>query len=144
MTGHFIDTFHGASPREFFRIGGDPHFESSNVEFSDDLSLDDYPVYRGDIPAGPRGVDELQRRGKIRLATPEECEAWMDGARQRNPDMNIRLYPTNTYVVLDKITLPPGLYGGHSRAFIIPAGVPRPEGPKGHCQFFFMGDFSRE
>ena len=125
-------------------IGGDANFEPSNVDFSSDLSLDDYDVYRGDIPAGPRGLDELRRQGKIRRATQGECDAWMEGARRRNPDMYTRLYPTSTYVVLEEITLPPGLFGAHSAAFIIPAGAPRPDGPKGHCQFCYMEDFTRE
>jgi hypothetical protein len=138
LTGYGVDRIHGASPKEYFRIGGNPYVESSNIVYSHDLTLDDYPVYRGEIPAGPRGVEELARQGKIRLATREDIDAWIAGAG----DQSHHLHPGGVYVVLEEITLPPGLYGGHSRAFIIPRNVPTPNGPKGHCRFFFMKDFS--
>jgi hypothetical protein len=144
LTGHKIDRFYSESPETGFRIGGDPYFRSSNVSFSSDLSLDDYDVYEGEIPAGPRGVDELQRQGKIRLATQKEIDEWMNGAREQNPEMYARLYLGTTYVVMERIELPPGLFGGNSRTFIIPAGIPKPDGPKGHCQFYYMKDFTRE
>jgi hypothetical protein len=144
MTGHGIHKFHGASPNDFFRIGGDPHLVPSSVSFFSDLTLDDYNVYKGEIPAGPRGVDELERLGKIRAATRQDIDAWMNGAREHNPDMLARIYPGTAYVVLESITLPPGLFGGHARLFIIPEDVPKPDGPKGHCQFYYMKDFTRE
>jgi len=138
LIGYGVDRIHGASPKGYFRIGGNPYVESSNIVYSHDLTLDDYPVYRGEIPAGPRGVEELARQGKIRPATREDIDAWIAGAG----DESQHLHPGGVYVVLERITLPPGLYGGHSRAFIIPRNVPTPDGPKGHCRFFYMKDFS--
>jgi hypothetical protein len=144
LTGHHIDRFHSASPAAHFSVGGRPGFKPSNIEYSDDLSLADYNVYQGDIPAGPRGIEELHRRGMIRLATQEDIDAWMAGAKKHHPDQYARLYTGSTYVVLEPITLPPGLFGAHAQAFIIPAAQARPDGPKGHCQFYYMKDFTWE
>jgi hypothetical protein len=144
LTGHGIHKYYDASPYPYFKIGGSSYSEPTRVSFSEDLSLSDYPVYEGEIPAGNRGLDELQHQGKIRPATPEDVDAWRDGARTRDPELVVRLYPETAYVVLDDIELPPGLFGAHSRMFIIPSDVSKPKGPKGHCQFFYMKDYTRE
>ena len=47
-------------------------------------------------------------------------------------------------MVLDEITLPPGLFGAHRRDFIIPSGVPKPKGPKAHCTFYYLKDHTFE
>ena len=138
-TGHTIEEFHGSSPTTYFVIGDAGSSPMADVEYSDDIALDDYQVYRGEIPAGPRGVEELARQGKIRAATQEDLDNWMAGSGESG----LRLQPGGAYVVLGQITLPPGLFGAHSRTFIIPAGVPLPAGPKGHCSFLLLDGFSR-
>lgn len=46
-----------------------------------------------------------------------------------------------TYVVLSPdFVLPNGLYGGNSAFFLLPPGVPLPQGDLGHSQFRFMED----
>ena len=45
---------------------------------------------------------------------------------------------------LSEITLPPGLFGAHRRDFIIPSGVPKPNGPKAHCTFYYLKDHTFE
>jgi len=50
----------------------------------------------------------------------------------------------SVYVVLDEITLPPGLFGAHRRDLIVPSGVPKPKGPKAHCTFYYLKDHTFE
>jgi hypothetical protein len=140
LLGRRIDRFHTVSAGDYFHIGGGSTRRPFHVVYSDDLKLEDYPVYHGDIPAGPRGLDELVNRGELRLATKEEIDAWIAGSG----DERSHLHVGGVYYVDDAITLPPGLYGAHSRDFIIARGAPRPDGPKGHCRFYYMKDFSKE
>lgn len=48
----------------------------------------------------------------------------------------------NTFVVLKKYTYPGGLYGAHSVTFIIPKGVPIPDGNPGHSTILDMNSMS--
>lgn len=140
-TGHPVDHFHFESPTEYFVVGGTHDTKLEDAHYTEELSLDDYSVYRGEIPAGTRGLDELARLGRIRPATAADLQAFRDGGGELAASEENFL--ENVYVVLEPITLPPGLFGAHSRTFIVPLGVPAPEGPKGHCTFLMMDGFGR-
>ena len=67
--------------------------------------------------------------------------AWASEKYKRfNPELRVKTYMRvgRSYVVLDKLTLPNGLFGAHSRAFIIPDDVPFPTGPRCHNTFYKM------
>lgn len=98
--------------------------------------------------AGPAGLEDAVRRGLLRKATAADAEAWSDAVAQNSPQRDVPpvagqgvpkppkppLY--SAYVVLGPFTYPSGLYGGNSAIFLIPRGVPRPEGNPGHSAVY--------
>ena len=94
--------------------------------------------------AGQAALDELVGDKKLRLATSADIEAWVKKAsepyKKFNDDLRVtpRMLLGRTYVVLEELVLPDGLYGGHSRSFILPEGVPFPGGPAGHNSFYSL------
>lgn len=98
--------------------------------------------------AGPAGLEDAVRRGLLRKATAVDAEAWSDAVMQNSPPRDIPpvagqgvpkppkppIY--NAYVVLKPFTYPSGLYGGNSATFLIPKGVPKPEGNPGHSAVY--------
>ena len=45
-----------------------------------------------------------------------------------------------TYVVMRPITVPAGMFGGHSGAFIVMPGVPAPVDRGSHNRYYFLAD----
>ncbi|NJK52016.1 MAG: hypothetical protein HC936_02875 [Leptolyngbyaceae cyanobacterium SU_3_3] len=101
--------------------------------------------YDKDAPiAGPAGLEDAVRKGLLRKATVADADAWADAVIRNSPQRDIPPVaskgipkpvspPTdNAYVVLKSFTYPAGLYGGNSATFIIPKGIPRPNGNAGH------------
>jgi len=98
--------------------------------------------------AGPAGLEDAVRKGLLRKATPADADAWADAVLQNSPQRDIppvagtgipkppRPDIYNGYVVLKSFTYPAGLYGGNSATFIIPKGIPRPDGNPGHSAVF--------
>jgi hypothetical protein len=98
--------------------------------------------------AGPAGLEDAVRRGLLRKATAADAEAWADAVLQSSPQRDIPpvagqgipkppkppIY--NAYVVLKPFTYPSGLYGGNSATFLIPRGIPKPEGNPGHSAVY--------
>jgi hypothetical protein len=92
--------------------------------------------------SGDKGLDELVRRGALRIAVDRDVAAWKAFARSRgqltqpqfatfeHKDLNGN--PMRTFVVVAPITFPGGLYGAHAATFIVERGVPRPSGDPGH------------
>jgi len=139
LVGKPVGHYYGESASNYFQIGGNPYNRPTNVVFSSDLKLENYPVYKSDIPAGDRGIDALQRQQKIRLATAYDLSKW-SGDKGSKSRLQSELEAGRIFVVNEQITLPPGLFGAHRRDFIIPADVPKPKGPKSHCNFFYLKD----
>ena len=89
-------------------------------------------------------LDELVTQKKLRLATSDDITAWVEKASKKyarfNPDLRVEttMQVGRTYVVLEQVELPNGLFGAHSRNFIIPNDVPFPTGPRCHNRFFKM------
>ncbi|OGB28726.1 MAG: hypothetical protein A3F78_16325 [Burkholderiales bacterium RIFCSPLOWO2_12_FULL_61_40] len=98
--------------------------------------------------AGPAGLADAVRKGLLRKATAADAEAWSEAVMQSNPQRDLPpvagkgvLRPPkpglfNAYVVLKPFTYPSGLYGGNSASFLIPKGVPKPEGNSGHSSVY--------
>jgi hypothetical protein len=144
-TGMEIEKFYDSAPGDIFFVGQPEINVEEDVIYSDDLKLDMYPVYKGEVPAGLKGVEVLLEKGKIRKATKEDIQAWLNGAEKDTRDAkDLTAEFSVVYVALEKIDIPPGLAGAHRRFFIIPKGVPKPGGKKGHCKFYFMEDFTSE
>jgi hypothetical protein len=105
--------------------------------------------YDKDAPiAGPKGVEYAQSQGILRQATAADFRAWYKAKQQLPPDHLLPPAPgraysyhdaqpmLGVYVVLKPFHFPAGLYGGHSAAFIIPEGVPKPTGDPGHSRVY--------
>ncbi|MHC4597507.1 MAG: hypothetical protein ACYS47_00730 [Planctomycetota bacterium] len=142
LVGREIHRFHYRPRKGVFTIGKSPASEEE-VLYSSDLAIQDYAI-RHPKAVGQRGLNRLVAEGKLRLATQEDIEAWVDKASEKykrfNPDLSVEasMRVGTTYVVLEKLTLPNGLYGAHSRDFIIPVGMDFPDGPRCHNSFFRM------
>lgn len=98
--------------------------------------------------AGPAGLEDAVRKGVLRKATVADADAWADAVIQNSPQRDIppvagkgipkppRPATYNGYVVLKSFTYPAGLYGGNSATFLIPKGIPRPDGNPGHSAVY--------
>lgn len=98
--------------------------------------------------AGPEGIKEAVRNGLLRKLTAADAESWADAVAQNSPDRDIppvtgqgipkppkpSLY--EAYMVLKPFTFPSGLYGGNAATFVIPKGVPMPDGDPGHSAVY--------
>ena len=81
------------------------------------------------------GLVQLEQSGVIRPPRPEEVAAWIEGASRPfrsklSPDFRLRM--AFDYVVTRDTLLPAGLYGAHSKNFLVLAGVSPPRGKPGH------------
>ncbi|WP_346836714.1 lysozyme inhibitor LprI family protein [Microbulbifer sp. SAOS-129_SWC] len=129
---------------------GDPIQSNLKLYQSDDTPVETF----FDTPAptvDAKSINDLLMLGLIRKATREDLDAWRERKTKfRDKDLppvapgfpikssdTISLH--NAYVILGQITMPPGLYGGHSVNFFLPEGVPYPKGSLGHSGLF---DFS--
>lgn len=145
LFGRGIETFLTRKAGGRFVVGE----ASGEVAYSPDVSLQSVALPGNVLPGGQRGLDRLVKEKAIRPATEEEVMAWMKGAAQRTGQpldayrrkMSWRTDRDSVYVVLTEVDLPDGLYGANSRTFILPPGVPRPGGPRGHCTFLQMDQF---
>lgn len=141
LVGREIDQFDNKPTNGVFYIGNRPNV--ANVIFSKDLKIDGY--IKPDRPlAGQPALAKLVQQKKLRLATKADIAAWVTKVSEKyqrfNPKIRFETHMQvgRTYVVLGKLTLPDGLYGGHSRDFIIPDEVPFPSGPRCHNSFYKM------
>src|SRR4030095_5398731 len=79
-----IDRFYGSYSASAVQVGEDVPSGPVGVTYSPELTVDDYPVLRSEIPAGENGIDALQRLGKIRLATARDVAAWSGDKGQQS------------------------------------------------------------
>jgi len=98
--------------------------------------------------AGPAGLEDAVRKSLLRKATAADAEAWSEAVLQNAPQrdlppvagLGVPRPPKpglfNAYVVLKPFTYPAGLYGGNSATFLIPKGVPKPQGNSGHSSVY--------
>lgn len=141
LVGREIDHFEFKPTNGVFCLGDLP--KESEIIYSEDRKLAELiPEKR--VLAGGEALNQLITDKKIRLATKEEIEAWIDVASEKykrfNPELRVSTYMRVgwTYMVLDKFTLPKGMSGANSRSFIIPLDMPFPSGPLEHNDFYLM------
>jgi hypothetical protein len=120
------------------------------TEYSPEITLASVALPGDVMPGGQRGIDRLMGEKALRLATEGEVTAWLTGAaRQRGQStdelrrrVGSSLRAESVYFVLKDFELPPGLYGAHSRTFLIPPGATPPRGERAHNTFLTMDGFS--
>jgi hypothetical protein len=84
------------------------------------------PVIEPETLPEEAGLLQLEKSGALREPKPFE----MMGRGRRTVD----------YVITNEIVLPPGLFGSHSKNFLVLSGVPDPRGNIGHGCLYFMDD----
>lgn len=98
--------------------------------------------------AGKLGLDEAIKLGVLRMATNEDAQTWASKVLENSPPPDISsdsiIVPTNevsqkislknAYVVIGKFIYPAGLFGSDAVNFLIPKGVPKPQGNPGHSK----------
>lgn len=126
---------------------GDPVSAETRLVTSRHVTPESYHDKSAPI-AGPAGLVDAVNKGLLRKATAADAEAWSDAVLQNAPQRDIPpvagqgiprppkppIY--NAYVVLKPFVYPSGLYGGNSATFLIPKGVPKPEGNPGHSAVY--------
>jgi hypothetical protein len=142
LTGKAIERFIHKPQGGTFYVG-DPPADASKVIYQDEVDLTPFRNPGRPI-AGQRGIIQLIAEGKLRKATREDIDAWVEKASEKykrlSPDLKVEHHMMlfRTYVVLKPVTLPDGMYGAHSAAFIVPQGIPAPTGPLCHNEFYLM------
>jgi hypothetical protein len=133
---------------------GEPITKELSLLTSTEITPEEYQDRSAPL-AGAKGVDDALQRGFIRRATDADAIAWVDAVLKATPKRDVPPVAGNsavqsqriskpglhdTYVVLKKFTYPSGLFGAHSVNFLIPKGVPRPQGNPGHCTIYDFND----
>jgi uncharacterized protein YecT (DUF1311 family) len=144
LTGREIDRLSSN-----YRLGtvpvGDPMPADVRLVSADDYKPEDYTNLPR-FPSGQKGIERLIELGLLRRATDADVNTWVEKASARyrrfNPTLSVSkpFGPQGVYTVLGKMRYPEGLFGGHSVAFLIPAGVPTPEGNPGHSAIYYLND----
>lgn len=128
-------------------VVGDPVSTETKLVTSRDVTPESFHDKSAPI-AGQAGLTDALNKGLLRKATATDAEAWSNAIRQNSPQRDIPpvagqgvprppkppIY--NAYVVLKPFVYPSGLYGGNSATFLIPKGVPKPEGNPGHSAVY--------
>ena len=147
--GRKVDNFYGIQQQTdgVFYLGERP--DEDDILYFDTYTIADYNLQdmnEGKPVAGQAAIDVLVEENKLRLATQEDIDGWIEKASEKfndiDPELRVesRMRVGRTYVVLDEVELPNGLYGAHSRSFIIPHDVSMPTGPECHNSFYLMDD----
>ncbi len=169
VPGDFQPTFvaHGTSPElleanEIVELLTGRKMESFTDEAIDDIffvgeagpkvdDADRSPIDVWDEPYDPStaepAIARLVEEGLLRPATIEDAQAWLDKHNELYASLDTELKTLSldlgrTFVVTGEVTLPDGLFGAHSVAFIVPDDVPQPDEPEGHNDFYWIADGS--
>jgi hypothetical protein len=143
LVGRGIDHLVTKRTGDSFVVGKTEGLAGATLVSSTEVALDDF-VDKNAFPTGQKGIDLLVKQGKLRPATREDIERWIDKASEkysrfgRDLRARHRMRVGDTYVVLGPVDLPEGLFGAHSRSFIVPDGTSAPGGSAGHNSFYYM------
>ncbi|MEB8432982.1 hypothetical protein OO007_12160 [Cocleimonas sp. KMM 6892] len=86
-------------------------------------------------------IHSLMRDEKIQVASQKDIDNWMAAASRNNESNKHRMYlGGRSYIVSEQITFPDGMYGSHSRSFILKENVKLPFGDIAHNTVYFMSD----
>lgn len=98
--------------------------------------------------AGPAALADAVTKGILRRATIKDLKDWQDALAASTPDAGQERRPVtkpgghNAYVVLDAFTFPAGLHGAKAATFLVPRGVPYPQGYPGHSAVYDFNSLS--
>ena len=111
--------------------------------------------------AGQAGLEDLVSKGMLRHSTSADIDRWAKQKEEAYKKMlkakNEELPPVanakkrttfrpqyvqNGFVILKKITIPAGLYGGNLATFFLEKGVPYPDGKLGHSKLYDFNTIS--
>jgi hypothetical protein len=84
------------------------------------------------------GLQQLVNAGAIRAATEQDHVAWLAAASAAGNHAAKGPSASLLFVVLKPIVAPADMYGGHSRDFIVPHGVPMPIDNGSHNTYYFI------
>lgn len=111
-------------------VVGEPIAAATRLLTSSDVTPDSFQDKSAPL-AGPPALQDAVSKGLLRKATQADLEAW--SAASGKPQKPESL---NAYVVLKAFAFPNGLYGAHAASFLVPKGVPKPEGNPGHSAVY--------
>lgn len=143
-TGRKIDDFQGVYSAEGFHLERGSLPEPGPLGTRDIRS--DYTVTIDVVAPKQAGIRQLIDQGAIRVATPADVKWLGDALTKASPTGHLApvrpryLREGNTFVVLRAITVPKGMYGGHSATFLIPPHVPTPRDPGSHNTYYTLAD----
>ncbi|MCF6330898.1 MAG: hypothetical protein L3I99_05055 [Sulfurimonas sp.] len=136
--------------------------ENGNIVFGEQInehtklyaskdSLPDSFINKSSPLAGKAGLEDLVSKGMLRRSISSDINKWtkqkeeaykkiLEAKNEELPPVaNAKKktvfnpqYVHNGYVILKKITIPAGLYGGNLATFFLEKGVPYPDGKLGH------------
>tara|TARA_R110002072_G_scaffold1901_4_gene15782 strand:+ start:2879 stop:5569 length:2691 start_codon:yes stop_codon:yes gene_type:complete len=142
ILGKKITKFITKPKDEIFIVGEGEQFKENQLVYKVEVKDSQYDI--PSIPKGMAGLRLLEKQGKLKMATPEDIDAWVEAAskkyKSKGKDLKVGHYMHvgSTYVIKKELFLPDDLHGGNSVSFIIPKGIPKPHGPPGHNKFYFM------
>lgn len=90
------------------------------------------------VAPNEEGIRQLLREGRIRPAGTNDIENWAKVATQHNNSPRHRMILGRTYVILSDIQFPRGMYGAHSRSFILNNNVSLPTGNIAHNTVYLL------
>ncbi len=141
VTGRRIDAFQGRYRSGGFHIDGGTEpappvtIDPSRIRSSTAIGID---------ALRPResGIRQLMAEGALRPADTADIAKLTLVLTRASPTGYLapvrpeRLRSGATYVVQSAVIMPRGMYGAHSRSFIVPAGVPMPVDPGSHNTYY--------
>lgn len=132
---------------------GEPLPKNARLYNSKDNPLESI-IDRSKPLAGQAGLEDLLAKGMLRRSTSNDIEKWaklneeayINKLKETNEELppvaNAKKnsfkpqYVINGFVILKKITIPAGLYGGNLATFFLDKGVPYPDGQLGHSTLY--------
>jgi hypothetical protein len=144
VTGKPLLTFNDKFENSRYIIGSSDFSEDALIKASTDELKGNPAVSFKKVPEGQEGISYLLQKRHIRPATPQDIDSWVEAAsqpyKQYNKNLKVRHHMSSgrTFVILQKTTIPEGMFGAHSRSFIVPEGVPAPNMPESHNTYYFV------
>lgn len=124
---------------------GDAESVSKLIEYSDQdfdtfmqTHLKQRQVTIDEVAPKEEGIRQLIREGKIRPAGTSDIERWTRAALQNHNNTRHRMHTGFTYVILKNMQFPRGMYGAHSKAFILSEHVSMPLGDIAHNAVYML------
>lgn len=149
-----IEKITGSQPVEYITAAyegkffvGDKNLTSPFMQYSNDdpdavlkQELEEKGEKIDDVLPAEEGINQLIRQGKIRPASTTDIDDWSKISSQHRDGGRHLMHPGFTYVILTQIQFPRGMYGAHSKSFILKEDAPLPTGQIAHNTVYLMKD----